>query len=102
MKLLQPARAISVSKDENGQLNGVRISKDGTETECMRSMRNREVLTDTDFNSFLHKTRHYLRRMDSSRLLLTLPEIWNSSSNLFSSRPLATRTEPILQLRRAR
>jgi glycine/D-amino acid oxidase-like deaminating enzyme len=30
-----PARAISVSKDENGYLNGVRISKDGTETERM-------------------------------------------------------------------
>jgi glycine/D-amino acid oxidase-like deaminating enzyme len=30
-----PARAISVSKDENGYLDGVRISKDGTETERM-------------------------------------------------------------------
>jgi hypothetical protein len=30
-----PARAISVSKDEDGYLNGIRISKDGTETECM-------------------------------------------------------------------
>ncbi|CAO2647767.1 Nn.00g086890.m01.CDS01 [Neocucurbitaria sp. VM-36] len=29
----QPARAISVSKDSNGILNGIRISKGGTETE---------------------------------------------------------------------
>ncbi|KAF2473232.1 FAD dependent oxidoreductase [Lindgomyces ingoldianus] len=38
VKLHQPARAISVSKDENNQLNGIRISKDGIETEvpCTR------------------------------------------------------------------
>jgi glycine/D-amino acid oxidase-like deaminating enzyme len=33
VQLHQPARAISVAKDESGQLNAVRISKDGTETE---------------------------------------------------------------------
>ncbi|KAF2262647.1 FAD dependent oxidoreductase [Lojkania enalia] len=32
VQLHQPARAISVSKDENNQVNGIRISKDGTET----------------------------------------------------------------------
>ncbi|KAF2191073.1 FAD dependent oxidoreductase [Zopfia rhizophila CBS 207.26] len=38
VQLHQPARAISVSNDENNQLNGIRISKDGTETElpCTR------------------------------------------------------------------
>lgn len=29
-----PARALSVSRDANNKLNGIRISKDGTETEC--------------------------------------------------------------------
>ncbi|ORY17799.1 FAD dependent oxidoreductase-like protein superfamily [Clohesyomyces aquaticus] len=38
VKLHQPARAISVSKDANNQLNGIRISKDGLETDvpCTR------------------------------------------------------------------
>ncbi|KAF2115873.1 FAD dependent oxidoreductase-like protein superfamily [Lophiotrema nucula] len=38
VQLHQPARAVSVSRDESGQLNGIRISKDGTETEipCSR------------------------------------------------------------------
>lgn len=34
MQLHHPARAISVSRDADNQLNGVRISKDGTESEC--------------------------------------------------------------------
>ncbi|KAF2727959.1 FAD dependent oxidoreductase-like protein superfamily [Polyplosphaeria fusca] len=38
VQLHQPAKAISVSRDESGQLNGVRISKDGQEAElpCTR------------------------------------------------------------------
>ncbi|KAF1842465.1 FAD dependent oxidoreductase-like protein superfamily [Cucurbitaria berberidis CBS 394.84] len=42
VQVLQPARAISVSKDANGTLNGVRISKDGVETEIQC---NRLVIT---------------------------------------------------------
>lgn len=38
VKMHQPARALSVSKDESNNLNGVRISENGTETElpCTR------------------------------------------------------------------
>lgn len=35
VKIHHPARAISVSRDAENQLNGVRISKDGEETESM-------------------------------------------------------------------
>ncbi|KAK7191265.1 FAD dependent oxidoreductase superfamily [Paraphaeosphaeria sporulosa] len=35
VQLHYPARAISVSRDAENQLNGVRISQSGTETECM-------------------------------------------------------------------
>jgi hypothetical protein len=50
VKVHYPARAISVSKDESGYLNGVRISKDGTETECVPPILNslsRHMLTTT-------------------------------------------------------
>jgi flavin-dependent dehydrogenase len=34
VKVHHPARAISVSKDENGLLNGIRISENGSESDC--------------------------------------------------------------------
>jgi hypothetical protein len=33
VQLHHPARALSVSKDDRGALNGIRISQNGTETE---------------------------------------------------------------------
>ncbi|KAF2444980.1 FAD dependent oxidoreductase [Karstenula rhodostoma CBS 690.94] len=43
-----PARALSVSRDADSQLNGVRISKSGTEMECMsRSLFKGYLLTST-------------------------------------------------------
>lgn len=33
VNICQPARALSISQDQDGVLNGVRISQDGTESE---------------------------------------------------------------------
>jgi flavin-dependent dehydrogenase len=38
VQLHHPARALSVSKDDRGALNGIRISQNGTETECKSVM----------------------------------------------------------------
>ncbi|KAF2687043.1 FAD dependent oxidoreductase-like protein superfamily [Lentithecium fluviatile CBS 122367] len=59
VKLHQPARAISVSRDENNQLNGVRISNDGAETElpCTRLLIAAGAWTPRVFSTLFPKSK---------------------------------------------
>jgi hypothetical protein len=103
VQLHHPARAISVSKDEDGQLNYIRIRECDTESECRKLhlcyKRQIQLLT---LNSILHTPRHHLRRLVSPHLHDSLSPSHDTNSYRPLSGSLASDQEPFLQSRRGR
>jgi hypothetical protein len=99
VQLHNPARALSVSRDEHGILSGVRISQDGTETNRKGVIEGHHTPQLT-FRSTMHTSRNHIRRMVSPRLQYALPLVRNTYTHICSRWSLIACTQSAFQARR--
>jgi hypothetical protein len=92
-----PARALSVSKDGEGIMNGIRISQDGVETE--RKTTTVYHVASLTLHSTMYTPRNLSRRMVTARLQHSLPQLTSTNTRLPARRPLSARAKPTLQAR---
>jgi glycine/D-amino acid oxidase-like deaminating enzyme len=96
VQLHNPARALSVSRDEHGILSGVRISQDGTETNRKDVTVSHHTLQLT-FRSTMHTSRDHVRGMVSPCLQYALPLVRNTCTHICSRWSLIACTQSAFQ-----
>lgn len=95
-----PARALSLSRDESGVLGGIRISQDGVVSERKKYALHRAA--QLTYCSTMHTSSDHIWRMVASRLQCSISYIDNATSDLCTRRLFPTHTESAFPAHRSR
>jgi hypothetical protein len=100
IRMHYPARALSVLKDGEGIMNGIRIRQDGVETE--RKTATSYYTASLTSHSTMYTPRSYSGRMVTACLQHSLPQLPGTNTCLCARWPLSARAKPTFQARQRR